>query len=662
MFKDEDVEQLHAPAAHGAPAAPRDEHRHDGGDHGAGDRDDHDDHEDHGVEPLADLAPTPVHGYWKSLRELEGKAAFQVGRTGHEFPPEADQPTKDPLSRRNFFHLMGASMALAGVGACRRYEKEEIVPLARRPEDQTPGVTQQYATAFELGGVGHGLLATSFEGRPIKLDGNPEHPFASGGVVPGTERHAGCSTFVQAALLHLYDPDRSQNPTADHGSGSSMDAFRAALPQLRAALATTHILGEASSSPTLRALRTRLLGLGVRLVRVRAAVVGQRARRDPAGVRPSGAPDRPARPRRDHRHARLRPVPGAPGGDEVQPRLRAVAAPERHARDRQDEPAVVGRERVHQHRRDGRSPAAAARRVLPAVRDRARRRGCRAATAPAAEFLQESRVDKFLRFLVEELKDKQRTGKAVVVAGRRQPPEVHALVARINQSLGAPGADARLRRGPRRRPAEPPAGDHRADPGDGRRPGRHADHARRQPGVRRAGRSRLRGGAGQGQDLRPPPRVPQRDLAGLGVARAAGALPRGVGRRADLGRHGHAGPAADRAALRRAVGDRAAVAAARRGEGRRGAGPPGPPGARRRGELEAGRARRLRARHPVRRGDRRPGGVPGPAADPGPAGRLAAHHQQRRRSRSCSRSRASPTTGGSPTTPGCGRRPTSSPR
>src|ERR1043165_194662 len=179
-----------------------------GRDHG--DHDDHDDHESN--EPLPDLPATPEHGYWKSLRELSGEAAFQVGRTGHEFPPEAEAAAKDPLSRRNFFHLMGASMALAGVAGCQRYEKEEIVPLARRPEDQTPGLTQQYATAFELGGVGHALVATSYEGRPIKLDGNPEHPFASGGINAGTSRHAGASTFAQAAILHLYDPDRSQSP------------------------------------------------------------------------------------------------------------------------------------------------------------------------------------------------------------------------------------------------------------------------------------------------------------------------------------------------------------------------------------------------------------------------------------------------------------------
>src|SRR5262245_61004626 len=173
----------------------------------------------------ATLPPTPEHGYWRSLQELERN----VPSDGNEFPPIP--AVHDPLSRRNFFQLMGASMGLAGIGAaasgCRRYESEEIVPLARRPEDQTPGTTLKYATAFELGGIGQALLATAYEGRPIKLDGNAEHPFASGAIVTGTQSHAGCSTFAQASILHLYDPDRSTTPVQS-GKGSSLDALRAA--------------------------------------------------------------------------------------------------------------------------------------------------------------------------------------------------------------------------------------------------------------------------------------------------------------------------------------------------------------------------------------------------------------------------------------------------
>ena len=425
-------EELHVlPPHEDAPGAHDHDHDHDHGDHG----DDDDHHDD---TPLADLPATPVHGYWKSLRELDGSAAFQVGRTGHEFPPEADQPNKDPLSRRNFFQLMGASMALAGVGACQRYEKEEIVPLARRPEDQTPGVTQQYATAFELGGVGHGLLATAFEGRPIKLDGNPEHPFASGGVVTGTERHAGCSTFVQASILHMYDPDRSQAPTAEHGTPFSMEAFRAQLAQLRAGLATTSVLSEATSSPTARALRAKLIGLGVRWYEYEPLSwdnerAGTRMAFGERSLRPIAKLDRaetivtldcdiftehPASMKYSRDFARSRRQNGSLGIG-VMNRLWSI------------ESVFSNTGAMADHRLALRSELG-----LPFAMalDAALRGGA----SPAAEFLKEPKVEKYLKVLVEELK--QNKGKAVVIAGRRQPAEVHALVARINQSIGAPGA------------------------------------------------------------------------------------------------------------------------------------------------------------------------------------------------------------------------------
>src|SRR5262249_13141270 len=95
----------------------------------------------YGHEPASEpIPPTPEHGYWRSLRELEGKASLQTDRGGNEFPPApgagTDVHSADSLmQRRNFFQLMGASMGLAGIGmaGCKRYEKEEIVPLARRP-------------------------------------------------------------------------------------------------------------------------------------------------------------------------------------------------------------------------------------------------------------------------------------------------------------------------------------------------------------------------------------------------------------------------------------------------------------------------------------------------------------------------------------------------
>jgi MoCo/4Fe-4S cofactor protein with predicted Tat translocation signal len=422
----QEEEELHAPSHE--PEA-HDPYEHEQGRNG----------EHHHDEPLAALpltpAPTPVHGYWKSLRELAGTAELQVG--GHEFPPGADQPSKDPLSRRNFFQLMGASMALAGVGACRRYEKEEIVPLARRPEDQTPGLTQQYATAFELGGVGHGLLATAFEGRPIKLDGNPEHPFASGGIVTGTERHAGASTFAQASILHLYDPDRSQSPTSDHGTSSSMEAFRAQLPQLRAGLGKTHVLSEATSSPTARALRAELIGKGVTWHEYEPLSwdnerVGTRMAFGERSLRPIAKLDRaetivtldcdifldhPAAMKYSRDFARSRRQDGSLGIARMN-RLWTI------------ESVFTSTGAMADHRLALRSELG-----LPFAMalDAALAGGA----PPSSEFLKEPKVEKYLKVLVDELK--QNKGKAVVIAGRRQPPEVHALVARVNDAIGAPG-------------------------------------------------------------------------------------------------------------------------------------------------------------------------------------------------------------------------------
>ncbi len=131
------------------PAKEPHDHQAPGHEHGHG----HDHDHDHDA-PLAPIPPTPSHGYWKSMRELAGTAAWQLKPSRKEMP-EGTDPSKapvDPLSRRNFFHLMGSAAGLAGIGAaaagCQRYDKEEIVPLARRPEDETPGITQEYSTAW----------------------------------------------------------------------------------------------------------------------------------------------------------------------------------------------------------------------------------------------------------------------------------------------------------------------------------------------------------------------------------------------------------------------------------------------------------------------------------------------------------------------------------
>jgi molybdopterin-containing oxidoreductase family iron-sulfur binding subunit len=109
-------------------------------------------------------------------------------------------PTYDAVSRRGFLKAMGASAALAGMSACTRPPRETIYPYARQPEEFLPGKPKYFATAFPLPTGAVPLLVKCEEYRPIKIDGNPEHSYNRGAS----------DVFSQAALLALYDPDRSQ--------------------------------------------------------------------------------------------------------------------------------------------------------------------------------------------------------------------------------------------------------------------------------------------------------------------------------------------------------------------------------------------------------------------------------------------------------------------
>src|SRR6186713_620809 len=131
--------------------------------------------------------------YWRSLEELADT---------QDFPSQASE-FNDPAGRRQFLKLMGASLALAGVSACTRQPAEKIVPYVRQPEELIPGRPMFFATAMAIGGVATGLLVESHEGRPTKVEGNPLHPSSLGAA----------DVFAQAAILGLYDPDRSKTLT-----------------------------------------------------------------------------------------------------------------------------------------------------------------------------------------------------------------------------------------------------------------------------------------------------------------------------------------------------------------------------------------------------------------------------------------------------------------
>ena len=138
--------------------------------------------------------------YWRSLEELSENPEF-VEMLTREFPEQASEWT-DPRSRRRFLQLMGASFALAGLTACGR-PAAKIVPYVKQPEDLVQGKPLYFATALTLGGFATGVLVESHMGRPTKIEGNPDHPASLGAT----------DTRAQAAVLTLYDPDRSTNVT-----------------------------------------------------------------------------------------------------------------------------------------------------------------------------------------------------------------------------------------------------------------------------------------------------------------------------------------------------------------------------------------------------------------------------------------------------------------
>ena len=198
--------------------------------------------------------PESVHGkhYWRGLGELNDTPEFRQWLE-REFPPGAAELNGDEWSRRDFVKLMGASMALAGIGltSCRRPELH-LVPFTKNVEWTIPGKFLYYATAMPRRGGAIPLIATTVDGRPIKLEGNPLHP-ASGGAT---------DTFVQASILDLYDPSRSQR-FVQKGKTSNRAEFDTYIGTLRNTLASQQgdglafLLGEAHS-PTRERLRTEL--------------------------------------------------------------------------------------------------------------------------------------------------------------------------------------------------------------------------------------------------------------------------------------------------------------------------------------------------------------------------------------------------------------------
>ena len=201
------------------------------------------------------LATTRGKEYWRCLEELADAEGFKE-LLASSVPRHAGA-WLDSLDRRDFLKLMGASLALAGLSGCLSSAPaptdEKIVPYVTQPEDIVPGRPLFFATGMNLGGFARGLLVESHMGRPIKIEGNPQHPASLGAS----------DVFMQASILNLYDPDRSQ-AVSNAGIISSWNTFVSALnAQLEIQRSKQgeglRLLTETVTSPTLASQLKQLL-------------------------------------------------------------------------------------------------------------------------------------------------------------------------------------------------------------------------------------------------------------------------------------------------------------------------------------------------------------------------------------------------------------------
>jgi MoCo/4Fe-4S cofactor protein with predicted Tat translocation signal len=227
------------------------------------------------MQPPAAAPAVEANGttYWRSLGELENSPEFQ-DIVAREFP-EGITEAPDEVSRRGFLGVIAASVALAGLTSCRKPETK-ILPFNKRPEGFRPGIPSFYATTLNRDGFGIGVLVKSSDGRPTKIEGNPDHPSSLGGS----------DLRLQAELLQLYDPGRSHKAmgpnshehAADDGHGEAHGATHGAPAEsdvwtefyglwdtlskelLNKQGDGLHIVMPPSASPTLQSMVARIKG------------------------------------------------------------------------------------------------------------------------------------------------------------------------------------------------------------------------------------------------------------------------------------------------------------------------------------------------------------------------------------------------------------------
>jgi molybdopterin-containing oxidoreductase family iron-sulfur binding subunit len=135
---------------------------------------------------------------WSSLGELLDPASQPWIEAEFSSPASL----RNEPGRREFMRLRGASLMLSGLAGCGEGPADLALPYVNQPEQEVIGMPRFYASAVTFEGFAQPVFARTNSGRPTKLDGNPDHPATEGNS----------DAFMQAAVLQLYDPDRSKAP------------------------------------------------------------------------------------------------------------------------------------------------------------------------------------------------------------------------------------------------------------------------------------------------------------------------------------------------------------------------------------------------------------------------------------------------------------------
>ncbi len=207
---------------------------------------------DHSSAPADGTVKFARAEYWRSVDDLEKTPEFR-SLMANEFGPNAQELASGD-DRRTFIKLMGAGFALAGLAACRRWPETKIVPFAQADKGRIGGVPVHYATSVDVMGVAWPVLAKSFDGRPIKLEGNSSLPFATGS-----------NPVIQSRVIELYDPDRSRSLTKQ-GQASEWNAFSAWCASVAAQHKSTAgaglaVLIDGATGPTLADMKSRFAAM-----------------------------------------------------------------------------------------------------------------------------------------------------------------------------------------------------------------------------------------------------------------------------------------------------------------------------------------------------------------------------------------------------------------